>query len=110
MHLTPRQEEICGLLRRGMSNKMIAAALGISEGTVKNHVTEILRALNATNRTQAAQHDRTDMFDTEEYMHLALHANAARRLLQKRRCSSILFTPRSSLVLRSGMRVAPAGM
>jgi DNA-binding CsgD family transcriptional regulator len=77
MHLTPRQEEICGLLRRGMSNKMIAAALGISEGTVKNHVTEILRALNATNRTQAAQHDRTDMFDTEEYMHLALHANAA---------------------------------
>ena len=77
VNLTPRQEEICGLLRRGMSNKTIAGTLGISEGTVKNHVTEILRALNATNRTQAAQHDRTDMFDIEEYMHLALHANAA---------------------------------
>jgi DNA-binding CsgD family transcriptional regulator len=77
IELTARQEQICGLLRQGMSNKMIAGTLGISEGTVKNHVTEILRALKATNRTQAAQLDRTDMFDTEESMHLALHANAA---------------------------------
>jgi len=53
--LTPRQEEICGLLRRGMSNKVIAGTLGISEGTVKNHITDIFRVLNATNRTQAAQ-------------------------------------------------------
>jgi DNA-binding NarL/FixJ family response regulator len=34
---------------------MIAQVLGISEGTVKNHITEIFRALKATNRTQAAQ-------------------------------------------------------
>lgn len=53
--LTPRQAEVHGLLRQGMSNKMIAGVLGISQGTVKNHVTEIFRTLNATNRTQAAQ-------------------------------------------------------
>ena len=65
------------MLRRGLSNKMIAAALGISEGTVKNHITEILRALNATNRTQAAQQqDKTPMFDVDEYMHLAIHASS----------------------------------
>ena len=33
-----------------------AGLLGITEGTVKNHITDIFRALNATNRTQAAQH------------------------------------------------------
>jgi DNA-binding NarL/FixJ family response regulator len=54
--LTPRQEEIRNLLREGMSNKAIAGLLGITEGTVKNHITDIFRALNATNRTQAAQH------------------------------------------------------
>lgn len=52
--LTPRREEILRLLRQGMSNKMIAGALGITTGTVKNHISEIFRALNATNRTQAA--------------------------------------------------------
>lgn len=55
MLLTPRQRQICMLLRQGMSNKMIAAVLGIGEGTVKNHITDIFRVLNATNRTQAAQ-------------------------------------------------------
>jgi DNA-binding NarL/FixJ family response regulator len=53
--LTPRQEEIFRLLRQGLSNKMIASALGIGTGTVKNHITQILKVLNATNRTQAAQ-------------------------------------------------------
>jgi DNA-binding CsgD family transcriptional regulator len=74
--LTPRQEEIRRMLRQGMSNKVIAAALGISEGTVKNHVSEIFKALNATNRTQAAQRDRSTMLDVEEYLHLAIHANS----------------------------------
>ncbi len=55
--LTPRQQQIRSLLRQGMSNKMIAHTLGIAEGTVKNHITDILRAVNATNRTQAAQFD-----------------------------------------------------
>jgi len=53
--LTPRQHEIRGLLRQGLSNKMIAGELGISAGTVKNHLTGIFKALHAANRTQAAQ-------------------------------------------------------
>lgn len=55
--LTPRLEQVRALVRQGMSNKLIASTLGISEGTVKNHMTEIFRALNVSNRTQAARHD-----------------------------------------------------
>ncbi|MBT9465558.1 response regulator transcription factor [Hydrogenophaga sp.] len=55
--LTPRMEEVRQLLRQGMSNKLIARTLGISEGTVKNHMSEIFKALQVTNRTQAAQLD-----------------------------------------------------
>ncbi|MDR7096357.1 response regulator transcription factor [Hydrogenophaga laconesensis] len=55
--LTPRMEEIRQLLRQGMSNKLIARTLGISEGTVKNHMSEIFKALQVSNRTQAAQFD-----------------------------------------------------
>jgi DNA-binding NarL/FixJ family response regulator len=55
--LTPRLEEVRQLLRQGMSNKMIAITLGITEGTVKNHMSEIFKALNVSNRTQAAQLD-----------------------------------------------------
>ena len=55
--LTPRQQDIHKLLQQGMSNKLIAAALNLSEGTVKNHVMDILRALKASNRTQAARLD-----------------------------------------------------
>lgn len=53
--LTPRQQEIRNLLREGMSNKAIAGTLGITEGTVKNHITDIFRALNATNRAEVAR-------------------------------------------------------
>ena len=74
--MTPRQVEIIRMLRQGMSNKAIAGALGISEGTVKNHVTDIMRVLNVSNRTQAAQLDRTNMLDIEEYLHLAIHASS----------------------------------
>lgn len=55
--LTPRQRQIRVLLRQGMSNKMIACTLGISAGTVKNHISDIFRALKATNRTQVARLD-----------------------------------------------------
>jgi DNA-binding NarL/FixJ family response regulator len=55
--LTPRMEEVRQLLRLGMSNKLIASTLGITEGTVKNHMSEIFKALNVSNRTQAAQLD-----------------------------------------------------
>jgi DNA-binding NarL/FixJ family response regulator len=55
--LTPRLEQIRALLRQGMSNKLIASTLGISEGTVKNHMSEIFKVLHVSNRTQAAQID-----------------------------------------------------
>lgn len=55
--LTPRMEEIRRLVQQGMSNKQIANALSISEGTVKNHMSEIFKILQVSNRTQAAQLD-----------------------------------------------------
>ncbi len=55
--LTPRMEEVRSLLRQGMSNKMIASTLGLSEGTVKNYMSEIFKVLHVSNRTQAAQLD-----------------------------------------------------
>ncbi len=51
--LTPRQREVLRLMCAGQSNKLIAQTLGMAEGTVKIHVTAILKALNASNRTQA---------------------------------------------------------
>ena len=51
--LTPRQREVLVLLGQGKSNKEIARALTLAEGTVKLHVTAILKALNVNNRTRA---------------------------------------------------------
>jgi DNA-binding NarL/FixJ family response regulator len=51
---TEREAEVLKLLVRGSSNKEIAAALFIAEGTVKNHVTAIFTKLEVTDRTQAA--------------------------------------------------------
>lgn len=53
---TPRMEEVHVLLRQGMTNRAIASQLSISEGSVKNYVTEIFRILKVSNRTQAARH------------------------------------------------------
>jgi PAS domain S-box-containing protein len=52
--LTPRQQEILRLLREGHPNRLIAERLGIGEGTVKLHVSAVLRRLGARNRTEAA--------------------------------------------------------
>jgi DNA-binding NarL/FixJ family response regulator len=52
--LSGRELEILSLIARGDSNKEIAAALLIAEGTVKNHVTSILGKLAVRDRTQAA--------------------------------------------------------
>lgn len=52
--LTPRQADVLACMCRGLSNKVAARELSMSEKTVKTHVTAILRALGATNRTQAA--------------------------------------------------------
>ena len=49
--------EIRHLLQQGLSNKHIARQLNLSEGTVKNYMSEIFRLLQVSNRTQAAQYD-----------------------------------------------------
>jgi len=51
--LTPREKEILSYIAQGYVNKQIAYELGISEQTIKNHVTSILRKLNANVRTEA---------------------------------------------------------
>ncbi len=51
--LTPREEMILRLLTEGLTNAGIAARLHLSEGTVKNHVSEILSKLHANDRTHA---------------------------------------------------------
>jgi DNA-binding NarL/FixJ family response regulator len=52
--LSKREMEVLSFVTRGLSNKEIAASLGISHQTVKNHVTAILRKLGVEDRTQAA--------------------------------------------------------
>lgn len=54
---TPRMAQVHALLRQGLTNRAIARQLAISEGSVKNYVTEIFRALKVSNRTQAARHE-----------------------------------------------------
>ena len=51
--LTPRETEILNYMAKGYLNKQIAGMLDISEQTIKNHVTSILRKLDANARTQA---------------------------------------------------------
>jgi DNA-binding NarL/FixJ family response regulator len=51
--LTPREQEVLGLLAEGLSNKLIAARLGISEHTAKFHVNALLDKLGAETRTEA---------------------------------------------------------
>lgn len=51
--LTPQQFRVLTMLGSGLLNKQIAYALGVSEATIKAHMTAILRKLGANNRTQA---------------------------------------------------------
>lgn len=52
--LTDREKDICRLLGEGKNNKEIAKELFLSDGTVKNHITNILNKLNLRDRTQLA--------------------------------------------------------
>jgi DNA-binding NarL/FixJ family response regulator len=52
--LTDREREVLELIRQGLPNKSIGRRLGISERTVKAHVTHILQRLGVPDRTQAA--------------------------------------------------------
>jgi DNA-binding NarL/FixJ family response regulator len=51
--LTPRETEVLNYVAQGYLNKQIAEALNVSEQTVKNHITSILRKFNVNARTQA---------------------------------------------------------
>jgi DNA-binding NarL/FixJ family response regulator len=51
--ISPREREVLGLLLDGMPNKLIARQLGISEKTVKAHLTSIFRQIGVTDRVQA---------------------------------------------------------
>jgi len=52
--MTAREREVLALLGTGLPNKLIARHLGISEATVKAHLTRIFRQIGVTDRTQAA--------------------------------------------------------
>jgi pimeloyl-ACP methyl ester carboxylesterase/DNA-binding CsgD family transcriptional regulator len=52
--LTPREQRVLDLLAEGLANKQIARRLGISDKTVKNHVTAVLAKLGVADRTSAA--------------------------------------------------------
>lgn len=53
--LTPRESEVVELLVEGLSNKAMAARLGISDQTVKFHVASVCAKLGAANRTDAVR-------------------------------------------------------
>lgn len=52
---TPRERQVLARLAEGLSNKAIAAELGISDQTVKFHVASIFGKLGAANRTEAVR-------------------------------------------------------
>lgn len=52
--LTPQQFRVFNMIAEGLLNKQIAYELGVSEATVKAHMTAIMRKLGVSNRTQAA--------------------------------------------------------
>lgn len=53
-NLTPREREVLELVAEGLANKNIARRLGISERTVKSHLTSVFQAIGVVDRTQAA--------------------------------------------------------
>jgi len=63
VQLTERQEQVLQLLARGAPIKIVCRELGLSEGTVKTHVTAIYRAFGASNRTEALLAARRQGYD-----------------------------------------------
>jgi DNA-binding NarL/FixJ family response regulator len=63
--ISQREREVLVLLARGMANKEIARRLGISEKTVKAHLTSIFRQIKVSDRTQAALWARSQGLTTD---------------------------------------------
>jgi two-component system response regulator DevR len=55
LDFSPRQQQLAGLIRQGLSNKEVAARLNLSEQTVKNHVHRMLRKVGAVDRLTMAE-------------------------------------------------------
>lgn len=68
--LTPRQIDVVRGIARGWSNKIIAYKLGLTEGTVKVHITVILKVLGVTNRTAAVMEAVKKGYLTKEEVNL----------------------------------------
>jgi DNA-binding NarL/FixJ family response regulator len=64
---TQRQAQILDCLRRGMSNRLIAFELAMCESTVKVHIRNIMKKLDATNRTQVVYLTRGLFEDDRQY-------------------------------------------
>jgi two-component system, NarL family, nitrate/nitrite response regulator NarL len=54
--LSRREHEVLDQIRLGLTNRQIAARLGVSTNTINKHVQEVLRKLEVDNRVQAALH------------------------------------------------------
>jgi DNA-binding NarL/FixJ family response regulator len=65
-NLSRRESEVLGLVATGLANKQIARRLGISERTVKAHLTAVFQQLGVTDRTQAALWARDHLPTSEE--------------------------------------------
>jgi DNA-binding NarL/FixJ family response regulator len=61
IELTAREQEVLALVGRGLANKQIARALGIREGTVKAHLTNVFQRIGVRDRTSAALWARTNL-------------------------------------------------
>ncbi|WP_448613611.1 response regulator [Modestobacter sp. URMC 112] len=62
--LSGREQEVLTLVGRGMANKQIARVLGIREGTVKAHLTNVFQRIGVRDRTSAALWARTHLAQT----------------------------------------------
>lgn len=65
--VTRRQKEVLDLLASGKPNKQIAAALGLTPGTVKMHTSRIFKLLGVSNRTEAVAKYTTMKRNLETY-------------------------------------------
>ena len=67
VHLTSRQRDVLALLCEGLPNKLICRRLNISPGTVKAHISSILRELGVSSRLQAVVAARESGLLLEDY-------------------------------------------